>query len=973
MHSVFHNTPSFTGFSAVRRLLLATVAMLASGGLPILAQNPATSVSVDVQANRHPINPNIYGVAFASTGDLMTLHTSLHRYGGNSATRYNWQLNSDNRAADWYFESYPDTSSTPGFRGDNFISSTRAAAVGAEAMLTIPMINYVGSLGANRTGLRSFSIAKYGPQTGSDPYNPDAGNGISTAAGHPFLTGNNPTDANVANSPAFQLSWVQHLIGAWGSAANGGLQYYIMDNEPSIWHGTHRDVHPKGETYDELYNGFVNYAGGIRALDPNAIIVGPEEWGWLGLFYSGLDQQNGAGSATSDFNTHNHTYHYPWLLQQLHNYQQTTGKQLLNVLSVHYYPQDGSGGNDDSAATQLIRNRSTRSLWDPTYVDQSWINQVGINGGIVNLIPNLKSWVNQFYPGLAVGITEYNWGDEANLNGATTQADALGIFGREGLDLATRWTVPANPSPTYLAMQIYRNYDGILSTFGDTSVAAGVANPDNLSSFAAVRASDGALTVMVVNKQPGSTPVTISLANFGNTGTADAWQISSASQTAINPAGSVTIANNAISTTLPSQSVTLFVVPPGSAVSKPSAPGALAATAGTGSVTLTWNAGGGATSYTVKRGTASGGPYANIGTVTSPSPNSFTDAGLTNGTTYYYVVSGTNTAGTGPNSSEVAATPIAPPTFSSSAAASPNPATQGSATTITATVTCTANTLTNGNVQIMILDPNHNTAATQNFTAQSFTTNQSHTYSTTFTPTLAGNYTVAVGVFSTAWQLWNWNSAAATITVRSSTTFSSTAVATPSSVVKGGSSAISVKVTDTGTAGLANANVELQIFDKSGNAVATNVWSGQNFSAGQAQQYSYTWTPAGSVAAGSYTVEIGVFNSAWTTDYHWNGSAATISVTAGQAPPAAPTGLVAKAGSARVSLSWKAGAGAASYNVYRGTSAAGESTTAIKTGLTTTSFTDNGLTSGTTYFYKVAAVNAGGTSGWSNEASAQAR
>jgi hypothetical protein len=105
---------------------------------------------------------------------------------------------------------------------------------------------------------------------------------------------------------------------------------------------------------------------------------------------------------------------------------------------------------------------------------------VGINGGIVNLIPTLKSWVNQYYPGLQTAITEYTWGDEANLNGATTQADVLGIFGREGLDIATYWTVPANPSPTYLAMEIYRNYDGKLSTFGDTSVSAAVANPDYL-------------------------------------------------------------------------------------------------------------------------------------------------------------------------------------------------------------------------------------------------------------------------------------------------------------------------------------------------------------------------------------------------------------------------------------------------------------------------------------------------------------
>jgi len=86
--------------------------------------------------------------------------------------------------------------------------------------------------------------------------------------------------------------------------------------------------------------------------------------------------------------------------------------------------------------------------------------------------------------------------------------------------------------------------------------------------------------------------------------------------------------------------------------------------------------------------------------------------------------------------------------------------------------------------------------------------------------------------------------------------------------------------------------------------------------------------------------------------------------------PATPTGLTATAGNAQVALGWTASSGATSYNVYRGTTAGGESATAVATGVTTTSYTNTGLTNGTTYFYKVAAVNAGGTSGQSNEASA---
>jgi hypothetical protein len=845
----------------------------------IWAQNPATYVAVDATGNRHAISPNIYGFSFAATSDLEALNSPLNRNGGDSATSYNWQTNSDNRGNDWYFESIADSNSTPGYRGDDFITTTRAANVGAQAILTIPMIGYIGSLGPNRSTEWSFSVAKYGPQTASDPYNPDAGNGVSTAAGNPYITGNNPADSSVPNSVSIQQAWAQHLVSTWGPAASGGLRYYAMDNEPSIWYSTHRDVAPVGAHYTDIYNDFVNYAGAIRATDPHATIIGPEEWGWLALFYSGFDQQNGASAPGSDYNTYNQTYYYPWLLQQLHSYQQSTGKQLLNVLSVHYYPQDGSFSDNDSTSAQLIRNQSTRSLWDPNYVDQSWISTVGINGGKVYLIPSLKNYVKQYYPGLKTAVTEYNWGDEPNLNGATTQADVLGIFGSQGLDMATRWTVPVNPSPTYLACEMYRNYDGNKSTFGDTSVYAGVADPDYLSSFAAVRSTDGALTVMVINKQQGSTPVTVSLANFPTTGSAAAWQIASASQSAISQLGPVGILNNSISATLPSQSITLFVVPAGTIVSPPTAPAGLAASVGNGTVFLTWNAAGGASSYTVSRGTVSGGPYTSIGTVTTPAPNRIKDTGLTNGKTYYYVVSGTNAAGTSPNSAQLAATPLVPPTFSSSATASPNPVNQGSATTVTATVTCTARTLNNGIVQMLVTDPTGATAATQNFTGQSFAANQSRSYSLTLTPALAGVYTIQVGVFSATWQQWSWNAAAGTITVNSGLTFSSSAIASPSAVAAGSTSNIQATVTDTGSAGLTNANVELQIFSQSGVAVATTFWSGQNFTAGQTQAYSYAWTPGSSVAPGTYSVALGVFDSGWTTDYYWNGSAATITVT----------------------------------------------------------------------------------------------
>jgi PKD repeat protein len=518
------------------------------------AQNPAVNISVDAAANRHAINPNIYGVAHASTAQLNDLNSPLNRNGGNNTSRYNWQLNADNRGNDWYYESIADSSSVAGERGDTFIFNSKSA--NAQAMLTIPQIGWVAKLGNNRNKLASFSIAKYGAQTGNDwQWYPDAGNGILASGQN--VTGNDPNDANVPADSTFQQQWTQHLVSRWGTNANGGLRYYILDNEPSIWHSTHRDVHPTGATMDEIKNKMIDYATKIKSVDSTALIVGPEEWGWSGYFYSGYDQQYGSQHGWSflpDRNNYGGADYLPWLLDQMRQNNVATGLRLLDIFTVHYYPQGGEFSNDTSSAMQLRRNRSTRSLWDPNYVDETWINDR------VKLISRLKSWISTYYPGTLVGITEYNWGAEGHINGATTQADIYGIFGREGLDMAARWTTPDASTPTYKAMKIYRNYDGNKSTFGETSVSTTVPNPDNVSAFASTRSADGALTVMVISKYlSGSTPATINVANFANGGTAQVWQLTSSNT--INHLSDIGFSGSSFNATLPQQSITLFVIP----------------------------------------------------------------------------------------------------------------------------------------------------------------------------------------------------------------------------------------------------------------------------------------------------------------------------------------------------------------------------------------------------------------------------
>ena len=91
----------------------------------------------------------------------------------------------------------------------------------------------------------------------------------------------------------------------------------------------------------------------------------------------------------------------------------------------------------------------------------------------------------------------------------------------------------------------------------------------------------------------------------------------------------------------------------------PPPPASLSATAGNAQVALAWATSSGATSYSVKRATVSGGPYAVV--ATGLAATAWTDTGVSNGTTYFYVVSASNAGGESANSSQASATPVAPP------------------------------------------------------------------------------------------------------------------------------------------------------------------------------------------------------------------------------------------------------------------------------------------------------------------------
>ena len=336
------------------------------------------------------ISDEVYGLNFADPQFASEIDLPVNRWGGNSTTRYNYQLDATNLASDWYFENYPadtpDVSLLPeGSTANIFVGENQQN--GAATIMTVGMVGWTPN---SRDIQGSFPVDVYGPQQSVDPYFPNFGNGVA-ANGDPIV-GNDPSITSNPVDERFAMDWVQHLVTQHGDAATGGVQYYALDNEPMLWNSTHRDVHPEPASYDEVLEKGVTYANAIKTVDPTAATLGPTSWGWTAYFYSALDAAAGGEwwLDPPDRNAHGGQAFVPWYLEQMAAAEVQYGTRLLDYLDLHYYPQDSGValGPAGDLATQQLRLKSTRSLWDPNYVDSSWINDT------VQLIPRMRGWVD---------------------------------------------------------------------------------------------------------------------------------------------------------------------------------------------------------------------------------------------------------------------------------------------------------------------------------------------------------------------------------------------------------------------------------------------------------------------------------------------------------------------------------------------------------------------------------------------------
>ena len=556
----------------------------------------AVNVSIDALANRHAISPFVYG-GNPSEGpaEATDLGMSLARFGGNEASNYNWQLHTYNAGGDWYFEDF-NLGDFQGNPVDSVQFITNYQNAGSHALTTMPMLSWVAQSAENGTnGHWSYSVKTLGAQCSVDPNNTDAGNGVMaggtpascstsvpvttqavTTAYYPLLdsTANTCSTGNCV----YREPWAQALAAAFtGNACPvpyspiASCHFYDMDNEPDSWPGSHKDVHPSGTGYDELANLFEAEATALKSWDPAAVRFGPVVSSWW--FY-----WNASNSTTDSKSTHASIDFLPWWLNQIYWLDQISGARTLDVFDVHGYPDAVTTGLSN-AQLQALAASIYRDYWDPTYDngadDAPWATTMEPNYGKPFRIPRLKALVNAIYPGTPLAFTEWSGAfyQESDFSTALGDADAYGIFGREGISFATRWGSPTTnstttkvPNPNYLALKLYGNYDSAHDGFGTVSISdTNSGNPNLFSSYAALNPTGTVMTIMVLNKDPNNAVQTTFNLNGFNPTSYVAYSISSTASHAISVSNSQAWSS---SQTFAPYSITLLVVS-GTESSKP--------------------------------------------------------------------------------------------------------------------------------------------------------------------------------------------------------------------------------------------------------------------------------------------------------------------------------------------------------------------------------------------------------------------
>ena len=457
-------------------------------------------------AHPHAISPWIYGMNFYQDSASSVRNLTLNRQGGNRWTAYNWENNYSNAGSDWgpySNDTYLSGSTTPAEAVRPLIVADRAR--GNASLITVQMQGYVSADANGNVNINDPNhLASRFKQ-------------VVYKKGTAFTTTPSTSDASV---------YIDEFLWTLGQKINSGIYadattptLINLDNEPELWPSTHAEIQATAPTVAGYIQKTVDLCKAIKDLAPTAKTLGPVHYGFNGI----VNWQGASGFSDTYWFTDRY-------LADLKTASDAYGRRLLDAYDFHWYSEAQGGGTritdltgstlTDAQVQAIVQ--SPRSLWDPTYRESSWI--ADYLGGPVRILDRIQQKIDAVWPGTGVSVTEYDNGGDNHIAGAIAQADNLGIFGQRSVFAACFWPMTGAYPFIQAGFKMYRDYDGNLGSFGDTSIPATSSDTSKVAAYVS-RDSTHAGRYVIVALNRSTSAQDVGFSGLAVSGTAKVYRV----------------------------------------------------------------------------------------------------------------------------------------------------------------------------------------------------------------------------------------------------------------------------------------------------------------------------------------------------------------------------------------------------------------------------------------------------------------
>lgn len=509
-------------------------------------------ITIKPDAEHKEISPYIYGVNDGVY--LKAVSAKSLRIGGNRLTAYNWETNASNAGSDWKNTSDTwlvsklpmDQQTKPSALG-LYLSETAKTYDIPLTLLTLQMCGYV-------------SADINGGVNESEKAPSDRWYKVENRINSDF-----PDTPNLNDNIVYMDEYVNYLVKNLGDSTTAtGIKAFALDNEPSLWSGTHSLIWQEPLKCSELIQKSSALASAVKDVDANALIFGPALYGFNA--YTGFQDAPDWQQIKADSR---YRWFIDYYLDSMKQESDKAGKRLLDVLDIHYYTEaKGPCGVRSSNCMQFnnddcldARMQSTRILYEEGYIEDSWIGQWGKD--FLPILPNIQKSIDQYYPDTKIAITEYNFGGGTDISGGVAQADALGSYAKYGVFCANLWAqTDILPMYQYSAINLYTNYNGNGTGFGNTLVKADSSNVEPSTVYAAIDDENtDTIRVILTNKSvKENTPALVTIDGDKNYQCAEVYTLTSEANTIKRQKNLTGIESNTFIYEMPAMSVTELVL-----------------------------------------------------------------------------------------------------------------------------------------------------------------------------------------------------------------------------------------------------------------------------------------------------------------------------------------------------------------------------------------------------------------------------